>query len=120
MNEHEKYEGGKLREFLASYHTTGGEHPAPDNAPSQVAEELVRTQVYLSVEHRDFLQSEAKRRGESMAAVLREVISLAMKPAASSWVGNPLLEEVAVDASFESSGVGSESADAAIYGSYQP
>jgi len=124
MSESEgKIDDGKLREYHAAYHagSTGYAEPNPVEPPE---DELVRTQVYLSASQREFLQEQGRRTGVSMAAALRQVIDSAMKPAASSWMGNPLLDDVVVDASFHSTdhtaGVGSESTDAAIYGEYQP
>ncbi len=126
MNESENKDAGQLREVISRYAAglagpTGGSLGSGDvsGVSGGEASELVRTQVYLSVGQRDYLQSEGKRRGISMAAALREIISESMRPAAASWVGNPLLDEVVEDVDFKSSGSGSESVDESVYGDYE-
>lgn len=81
--------------------------------------EMVRTQVYLTPQQRDFLRSEGRRRGLSMAAAIRAMVEEKMKPAGDAWQGNSLLESAVEDASFQSDGRGSVGADETIYGSYQ-
>lgn len=126
MNEPENKDAGQLREVISKYGAglagpTGGSLGSGDvsGVSGGEAAELVRTQVYLSVGQRDYLQSEGKRRGISMAAALREIISESMRPAVASWVGNPLLDEVVEDVDFKSSGSGSESVDESVYGDYE-
>ena len=81
--------------------------------------EMVRTQIYLTPQQRDFLRSEGRRRGVSMAAAIRAMVEEKMKPAGDAWQGNSLLESAAEDASFQSDGSGSAASDETIYGSYQ-
>lgn len=122
MNEGEKGEAPVFKEGYTAFEAGGGSPTGSnqrDGDSSSVQEELVRTQVYLSVEQRDFLREEGQKRGVSMAAALREVINERMKPAVVNWEGNPLLEEVVGDPEFSSSGTGSLDADAAVYGKYQ-
>jgi len=78
---------------------------------------LVRTQVFLSKGHRDFLNREAGRRGLSMAELLRSWIDEKMNPTADSWEDNPLLDETPVDPDLEGHADGSVRSDAHIYGS---
>ncbi|MGB0991746.1 MAG: hypothetical protein ACPG32_04675 [Akkermansiaceae bacterium] len=81
--------------------------------------EMIRTQVYLTSDQREFLQREGKRTGVSMAEALRRIILEKMQPSGpevAAWLGNPLLEEVEKDPSFM--GTGSTDLDAGIYGSY--
>ncbi len=113
-----------LREELASYladpsTTAGMGVPGTEGASGSVgqAQEMVRTQVYLTPGQRDFLQNEGKRRGVSMAAALRQIVEERMRPEGAAWIGNSLLDEPAKDPSFV--GAGSEDADAGIYGSYE-
>ena len=79
----------------------------------------IRTQIYLSKKHHDFLKNKSKEEGLSMAAIIRELIDEKMNPENTAWEGNPLLEETAIDTDFQSSGQGSVSSDASIYGSYE-
>ena len=55
-------------------------------------EAMVRTQVYLTRREHEFLQSEADRRGEPMAAFLREIIDQRMSVPEGAWQSNPMLE----------------------------
>ena len=103
---------GTLPVGLQSAEAKGSQEPGAQGS------ELVRTQVYLSADQRCFLRNEGQRKGVSMAEALREIIAVAMKPAAVSWEGNPLLDTVVEDAGFESPGTGSESADTEIYGQF--
>ena len=77
---------------------------------------LVRTQVYLSKKHRDYLNREATRRGQSMAELLRQWIDEKMNPNADNWESNPLLEETPSDPDFEGHEDASVRGDAYIYG----
>jgi hypothetical protein len=53
---------------------------------------MVRTQIYLSVRQQEFLQREANREGETMAAVIRRFIDEKMTVPDDVWKNNPLLE----------------------------
>jgi len=126
MNEHKKDEPPILKEGYTAFESGADSSTSlaadvhlRDGDSSSVREELVRTQVYLSVEQRDFLRDEGRKRDVSMAAALREIINERMKPAVVSWEGNPLLDDVVVDPGFKSTGAGSLDADASIYGKYE-
>ena len=63
---------------------------------SAVAEEvqtapMVRTQIYLNREEYDFVQTEARRRNEPMAAVIRNFIDEKMEIPEDAWTNNPML-----------------------------
>jgi hypothetical protein len=57
-------------------------------APS---EPMVRTQIYLNKNEYDFVQSEARRRNEPMAAVIRNFIDEKMEIPEDAWTNNPML-----------------------------
>ncbi|MHB8519685.1 MAG: hypothetical protein ACYDH9_02895 [Limisphaerales bacterium] len=59
--------------------------PPPDTGTMR------RTQIYLSREEHDFVQAEASRRGEPMAAVIRSLIDERMHVPEAVWDNNPLL-----------------------------
>ena len=84
--------------------------------PAEKPAKMVRTQVYLTVEHRRFLAREAKLHGVSMAMLLRDWIGERMKPKNDRWDDNPLLEATPEDGSFEGHEDGSENSDRHIYG----
>jgi len=88
-------------------------------ATASEPKEMVRTQIYLTPQQRDFLRSEGLRRGVSMAAAIRAMVEEKMRPGGGGWVGSPLLEATAEDATFQSDGHGSVGSDQNIYGSYQ-
>ena len=52
---------------------------------------MVRTQIYLSRPEYDFLQLEARRRNEPMAAVIRDLIDERMSVPENAWEMNPML-----------------------------
>jgi len=53
---------------------------------------MVRTQIYLSKGEYDFVQAEASRRHEPMAAVIRAFIDEKMEIPEDAWTNNPMLE----------------------------
>lgn len=53
---------------------------------------MVRTQIYLSKREHDFLQAEARRRDEPMAAVIRGFIDEKMEIPDEAWTNNPMLQ----------------------------
>jgi hypothetical protein len=55
------------------------------------SEPMIRTQIYLNQEEYDFVQTEAKRRDEPMAAVIRELIDEKMEIPEDAWTNNPML-----------------------------
>jgi hypothetical protein len=52
---------------------------------------MIRTQIYLNQEEYDFVQTEARRRNEPMAAVIREFIDEKMEIPEDAWTNNPML-----------------------------
>jgi hypothetical protein len=52
---------------------------------------MVRTQIYLNREEYDFVQTEARRRNEPMAAVIRNFIDEKMEIPEDAWINNPML-----------------------------
>jgi hypothetical protein len=90
MKRNKKDEAWVLRDDVAPYRT--------DSLPS---ESMVRTQIYLTrAEHR-FLQEEATRLGEPMAAVIRRFIDEKMSVPEDAWINNPMLEPTPEDPEFE-------------------
>lgn len=70
--------------------------PAAELKEAAVAEEvqaapMVRTQIYLNREEYDFVQTEARRRNEPMAAVIRNFIDDKMEIPEDAWTNNPML-----------------------------
>jgi hypothetical protein len=53
---------------------------------------MIRTQIYLDKSEYDFVQAEAKRRNEPMAAVIRNFIDEKMELPEDAWTNNPMLE----------------------------
>ena len=62
---------------------------------------MVRTQIYLTRAEHGFIASEAARRGEPMAAVIRGYIDDKMRLPDSAWAANPMLEPTPTDAGLE-------------------
>ena len=58
---------------------------------------MVRTQIYLTRAEHEFLQGEASRRGQPMAAVLRGMIDARMTVPDDAWTENSLLEPTEAD-----------------------
>jgi hypothetical protein len=52
---------------------------------------MLRTQIYLSKPEHDFIQTEAARQGQPMAAVIRSFIDEKMDVPENTWTNNPLL-----------------------------
>jgi len=97
-------ESGLLKEAVAAYKT------------NEAAASMVRTQVYLSKSEYDFLQSESRRRGEPMAAVIRSFIDEKMTVPEQAWEKNPLLDPPADDSGFVGHEDGAVNHDHYIYG----
>jgi hypothetical protein len=69
---------------------------------------MIRTQIYLNKHEYDFVQTEAKRRDEPMAAVIRNFIDEKMEIPEDAWTNNPMLEPTPHDPAFvghEDSGI---------------
>ena len=59
---------------------------------------MVRTQIYLTRAEHGFISTEAARRGETMAAVIRGCIDDKMRVPDTAWTANPMLEPTPSDA----------------------
>ena len=70
--------------------------PAPMHeaavADAAAGEPMIRTQIYLNRHEHDFVQREAARRSEPMAAVIRRLIDDKMEIPEEAWTNNPMLE----------------------------
>jgi hypothetical protein len=69
---------------------------------------MIRTQIYLNKNEYDFVQREASRRDEPMAAVIRNFIDEKMELPDEAWTKNPMLEPTPHDPAFvghEDSGI---------------
>jgi len=53
---------------------------------------MIRTQIYLNKHEYDFVQREASRRDEPMAAVIRNFIDEKMKLPDEAWTNNPMFK----------------------------
>jgi hypothetical protein len=53
---------------------------------------MVRTQIYLNKNEYDFVQREASRRAEPMAAVIRNFIDEKMELPDEAWTNNPMFK----------------------------
>ena len=62
---------------------------------------MVRTQMYLTRTEHGFIEAEAARRGETMAAVIRGCIDDKMRVPDTAWAANPMLEPTPSDAGLE-------------------
>ncbi len=62
---------------------------------------MVRTQIYLTRTEHGFIEAEAARRGETMAAVIRSCIDDKMRVPDNAWAANPMLEPTPSDAGLE-------------------
>src|SRR3954447_19480211 len=58
---------------------------------------MIRTQIYLSRTEHDFVQAEAARLGQPMAAVIRNLIDEKMEIPDAVWTNNPMLQPVPED-----------------------
>jgi hypothetical protein len=81
-----------------------------------VSSAMVRTQIYLSRNEHQFLQSEASRQGVTMAGIIRALVDEKMSVPAPIWANNPLLEETPTVESFGHPD-GARNHDHYIYGS---
>jgi hypothetical protein len=58
---------------------------------------MIRTQIYLNKNEYDFVQREASRRDEPMAAVIRNFIDEKMELPDEAWTNNPMFKPWPVD-----------------------
>ena len=80
------------------------------------SEPMIRTQIYLNKHEYDFVQTEAKRRDEPMAAVIREFIDEKMEIPEDAWTNNPMLRPTPHDPAFVGHEDGGINHDHYIYG----
>ncbi|MGH7951777.1 MAG: hypothetical protein ACREFE_07645 [Limisphaerales bacterium] len=77
---------------------------------------MVRTQIYLNKHEYDFVQREASRRDEPMAAVIRNFIDEKMEVPEDAWTNNPMLRPTPQDPSFVGHEDGGINHDYYVYG----
>ncbi len=77
---------------------------------------MVRTQIYLSKPEHDFIQHEAARQGQPMAAVIRAFIDEKMEVPDEVWTNNPLLRPPVPDPAWTGRDDGAINHDHYIYG----
>jgi hypothetical protein len=77
---------------------------------------MVRTQIYLNQEEYDFVQTEARRRNEPMAAVIRNFIDEKMEIPEDAWTNNPMLRPWPHDPDWKGHEDGGINHDHYIYG----
>jgi hypothetical protein len=77
---------------------------------------MVRTQIYLNREEYDFVQTEARRRNEPMAAVIREFIDEKMEIPEDAWTNNPMLRPWPHDPDWKGHEDGAINHDHYLYG----
>jgi hypothetical protein len=77
---------------------------------------MVRTQIYLNREEYDFVQTEARRRNEPMAAVIRKFIDEKMEIPEDAWTNNPMLRPWPHDPDWKGREDGGINHDHYIYG----
>jgi hypothetical protein len=77
---------------------------------------MVRTQIYLNREEYDFVQTEARRRNEPMAAVIRKFIDEKMEIPEDAWTNNPMLRPWPHDPDWKGHEDGGINHDHYIYG----
>jgi hypothetical protein len=102
MNEKQQSEEMTLREVAA--------------APYSAEESMIRTQVYLTRSEHAFLQAEASRRNQPMAAVLRSFIDEKMRIPDEAWANNPMLAPTPSDPDYEGREDASVNHDHYVYG----
>ncbi len=75
--------------------------PAYPSAATAQKAAMVRTQIYLTRAEYNFLQGEAARRDEPMAAVIRAFVDEKMRLPDDAWTANPMLQPTPRDPNFE-------------------
>ena len=78
---------------------------------------MVRTQIYLSRREHEFVQAESARRGEPMAAIIRQFIDEKMAIPEDVWTNNPMLQVPAEDPGWQGPEDGVLNHDHSVYGS---
>src|SRR5207248_1710611 len=105
MKKRAKHESSSVREHATITYGT----PEPHTG-------MLRTQIYLSKTQYDFLQSEAARRDDTMAGVIRSLIDDKMKIPEDAWTNNPMLEPTPDDPNWEGAEDSSINHDHYAYG----
>ncbi|HEY3763158.1 MAG TPA: hypothetical protein VGN23_15540 [Verrucomicrobiae bacterium] len=82
----------------------------------QLEEPMVRTQIYLNRQEHDFIQREAKRRDEPMAAVIRGFIDEKMEIPEDAWTNNPIFQPWPHDSDWKGHEDGGVNLDHYLYG----
>lgn len=77
---------------------------------------MIRTQIYLNKGEYDFVQREATRRDEPMAAVIRSFIDEKMEIPEDAWTNNPMLEPTVHDPNWKGHEDAGVNHDHYIYG----
>jgi hypothetical protein len=77
---------------------------------------MIRTQIYLNKNEYDFVQREAARRDEPMAAVIRNFIDEKMEVPADAWTNNPMLAPTPHDPDWNSPDDAAINHDHYLYG----
>ncbi len=77
---------------------------------------MVRTQIYLSKDEHEFVQREASRRDEPMAAVIRRFIDEKMEIPEDAWTNNPMLKPLPKDPNWKGHEDGGINLDHYLYG----
>ena len=80
------------------------------------SEPMIRTQIYLNKHEYDFVQTEARRRDEPMAAVIREFIDEKMEIPEDAWTNNPMLHPTPHDPDWNGHEDGGINLDHYLYG----
>jgi hypothetical protein len=78
---------------------------------------MIRTQIYLNTDEYEFVQREASRRDEPMAAVIRRFIDEKMEIPEDAWTNNPILKPSPKDPNWKGHEDGAINHDHYIYGS---
>ena len=89
----------------------------PYKAKQSKVTPMIRTQIYLSQEEHNFVQLEAKRTNQPLAAVIRSFIDEKMKLPDDTWTSNPMLEPTPDFSDWEGHEDGAINHDHYVYGS---
>jgi hypothetical protein len=76
------------------------EEPMQLNDVAMASPSMIRTQIYLTREEHQFLQTESERIGAPMAAIIRSMIDRRMSVPENAWDQNPLLEPTLEDPNY--------------------
>src|SRR5579863_3805963 len=77
---------------------------------------MIRTQIYLTQHEYDFIQREASRRDEPMAAVIRNFIDEKMEIPEDAWTTNPMFRPTPHDRGWKGHEDGGINLDHYLYG----